>query len=79
MLHGLEQLDGMNGDAIRLLRSAVAAQDWQLCREILRFLHSIDDSGAALQSALAETQIIAAEADTQLSVVVTEGNGSATH
>lgn len=48
----------MNGDAIRLLRSAVAAQDWQLCREILRFLHSIDDTGAALQSALVETQIV---------------------
>ncbi|KAI8995415.1 RIC1-domain-containing protein [Trametes punicea] len=58
VLHGLEQLDGMNGDAIRLLRSAVAAQDWQLCREILRFLHSIDDTGAALQSALVETQIL---------------------
>ncbi|PIL29662.1 hypothetical protein GSI_08299 [Ganoderma sinense ZZ0214-1] len=58
VLHGLEQLDGMNGDAIRLLRSAVAAQDWQLCREILRFLHSIDDTGAALQSALVETRIV---------------------
>ncbi len=58
MLHGLEQLDGMNADAIRLLRSATSAQDWQLCREILRFLHSIDDTGAALQSALVETQII---------------------
>ncbi|TBU47374.1 RIC1-domain-containing protein [Dichomitus squalens] len=58
VLHGLEQLDGMNGDAIRLLRCAVAAQDWQLCREILRFLHSIDDTGAALQAALVETQIL---------------------
>ncbi|TFK93553.1 RIC1-domain-containing protein [Polyporus arcularius HHB13444] len=58
VLHGLEQLDGMNADAIRLLRSATSAQDWQLCREILRFLHSIDDTGAALQSALVETQII---------------------
>ncbi|KAJ8501555.1 hypothetical protein ONZ51_g555 [Trametes cubensis] len=72
VLHGLEQLDGMNGDAIRLLRSAVAAQDWQLCREILRFLHSIDDTGAALQSALVETQIVPA-GDSQLG----QGNGNA--
>ncbi|KAI0359068.1 RIC1-domain-containing protein [Trametes cingulata] len=72
VLHGLEQLDGMNGDAIRLLRSAVAAQDWQLCREILRFLHSIDDSGAALQSALVETQILPS-VDSQLG----QGNGNA--
>ncbi|KAI0374480.1 RIC1-domain-containing protein [Pilatotrama ljubarskyi] len=72
VLHGLEQLDGMNGDAIRLLRSAVAAQDWQLCREILRFLHSIDDTGAALQSALVETQILPS-VDSQLG----RGNGNA--
>ncbi|KAI0724240.1 RIC1-domain-containing protein [Cerioporus squamosus] len=72
VLHGLEQLDGMNADAIRLLRSAISAQDWQLCREILRFLHSIDDTGAALQSALAETQIIPS-ADSELG----QGNGSA--
>ncbi|CDO70231.1 hypothetical protein BN946_scf184942.g31 [Trametes cinnabarina] len=58
ILHGLEQLDNTNGDAIRLLRSAVTAQEWQLCREILRFLHSIDDTGAALQTALVETQIL---------------------
>ncbi|KAI0639098.1 RIC1-domain-containing protein [Trametes polyzona] len=72
VLHGLEQLDGMNGDAIRLLRSASAAQDWQLCREILRFLHSIDDTGAALQSALVETQIVPST-DSQLG----QGNGNA--
>ncbi|KAI0762695.1 RIC1-domain-containing protein [Fomes fomentarius] len=72
VLHGLEQLDGMNGDAIRLLRNAISAQDWQLCREILRFLHSIDDTGAALQSALLETQIVP-PSDSQLG----HGNGSA--
>ncbi|KAI0735483.1 RIC1-domain-containing protein [Earliella scabrosa] len=72
VLHGLEQLDGMNGDANRLLRSAVSAQDWQLCREILRFLHSIDDTGAALQSALLETQIVL-PSDSRLG----QGNGSA--
>ncbi|KAI0823049.1 RIC1-domain-containing protein [Trametes gibbosa] len=70
VLHGLEQLDGMNGDAIRLLRSATSAQDWQLCREILRFLHSIDDTGAALQNALVETQIVP-------SGQLGQGNGSA--
>lgn len=64
----------MNGDAIRLLRSAVAAHDWQLCREILRFLHSIDDTGAALQTALVETQIVPS-ADSQLGQI--DGNGTA--
>ncbi|KAI9444961.1 RIC1-domain-containing protein [Lactarius indigo] len=54
VLHSLEQLDTGHDDAFRLLRSAVAAKDWQLCRELLRFLHSMDDSGAVLKEALAQ-------------------------
>lgn len=54
VLHNLEQLDEKHNDVIRLLQSAVAAKDWQLCRELLRFLHSVDDTGAALQGALAQ-------------------------
>ena len=52
MLHNLEQLDENNHDAIRLLEVAIDANDWQLCKEILRFLHSIDDTGDALRDAL---------------------------
>ena len=63
VLHGLEQLEGMNGDATRLLRSALAAEDWQLCRELLRFLHSIDESGAALRNALQETDLLSLPSD----------------
>lgn len=58
VLHNLEQLDENSSDAIRLLRNAVQAKDWQLCRELLRFLHSIDDTGAALRNALAETDVL---------------------
>ncbi|KAI0257303.1 RIC1-domain-containing protein [Lactifluus subvellereus] len=54
VLHSLEQLDTGHDDAFRLLKSAVAAKDWQLCRELLRFLHSMDDSGAVLKEALAQ-------------------------
>jgi hypothetical protein len=54
VLHSLEQLDSGHDDAFRLLRSAVEAKDWQLCRELLRFLHSMDDSGAILKEALAQ-------------------------
>ncbi|KAJ3871068.1 RIC1-domain-containing protein, partial [Lentinula edodes] len=50
-----EQLDEKNVDAIRLLKSAMEEKDWQLCRELLRFLRSIDDSGVALRDALAQT------------------------
>jgi len=58
VLHNLEQREENNKDAIRLLQSAIDAQDWQLCREILRFLHSIDDTGTALRHALTQTNMI---------------------
>jgi hypothetical protein len=58
VLHNLEQLDEDNNDAVRLLKSAVEGKDWQLCRELLRFLHSIDDTGAALRNALSKTGVV---------------------
>lgn len=58
VLHNLEQLDEDNDDAVRLLKSAVEGKDWQLCRELLRFLHSIDDTGAALRNALSKTGVV---------------------
>jgi len=58
ILHNLEQLDEDNADAVRLLKSAVEGKDWQLCRELLRFLHSIDDTGMALRNALSKAGVI---------------------
>ncbi|KAF5377213.1 hypothetical protein D9615_006326 [Tricholomella constricta] len=58
VLHNLEQLDEDNDDAVRLLKSAVDGKDWQLCRELLRFLHSVDDTGAALRKALSKTNVV---------------------
>ncbi|KAH9937401.1 RIC1-domain-containing protein [Fomitopsis serialis] len=62
VLHGLDQLDadGVGGDAVRLLRSAITVKDWQLCREILRFLHFIDETGGALRKALSEADVVPA-------------------
>ncbi|EMD41642.1 hypothetical protein CERSUDRAFT_128592 [Gelatoporia subvermispora B] len=58
VLHNLEQLDNMHSDAVRLIKSAISVKDWQLCREILRFLHSIDDTGTTLRDCLQETGLI---------------------
>ncbi|TFK57640.1 RIC1-domain-containing protein [Heliocybe sulcata] len=57
VLHTLEQLDESNEDAHRLLKVAIQEEDWQLCRELIRFLRSIDESGSALQDALAKANI----------------------
>ena len=54
----MEQLDESHGHAARLLSSAVATSDWQLCRELMRFLHSIDDTGAALKHVLSQTNLM---------------------
>ncbi|KAG6891075.1 hypothetical protein C0995_014164 [Termitomyces sp. Mi166 len=58
VLHNLEQLDENNDDAVRLLQKAVDGKDWQLCRELLRFLHSVDDTGTALRTALSKTNVV---------------------
>ncbi|KAF8912940.1 RIC1-domain-containing protein [Gymnopilus junonius] len=58
VLHNLEQLDENSTEAIRLLISAVEGKDWQLCRELLRFLHSIDDTGQALRNALSQVDLV---------------------
>ncbi|KAJ6574685.1 RIC1-domain-containing protein [Mycena capillaripes] len=57
VLHNLEQLDEKHNDVIRLLESAVTAKDWQLCRELLRFLRSVDDTGTALRNALEQVNL----------------------
>jgi hypothetical protein len=58
VLHTLEQLDEDHRDVVRLLRSAIDGKDWQLCKELLRFLKSIDESGKALQDAVEITGLI---------------------
>jgi len=54
----LEQLDESYSHAARLLSRAVAACDWQLCRELMRFLHSIDETGVALKHVLSQTNLM---------------------
>jgi len=58
VLHNLEQLDESHSHAARLLSSAVGTCDWQLCRELMRFLHSIDETGTALKRVLSQTNIM---------------------
>ena len=61
VLHTLEQLDDSQGDAVRLLRTAMASKEWQLCKDVLRFLRSIDESGAALRTAVKDAGILELE------------------
>ncbi|KAH8917166.1 RIC1-domain-containing protein [Atractiella rhizophila] len=60
VLHNLESLEQSSKDTVRLLKAAMAAQDWALCKELLRFLYSLDDSGQILEAALEEANAIPA-------------------
>ncbi|KAL8291705.1 hypothetical protein RQP46_001963 [Phenoliferia psychrophenolica] len=54
VLHNLEPLEQSSRDTVRLLKAAMAAGEWMLCRELLRFLYSLDRSGMVLRTALSE-------------------------
>ncbi|KAL7408850.1 RIC1-domain-containing protein [Mrakia frigida] len=61
VLHNLEQLDDSSTDTVRLLRAAMAAGEWNLCKDLLRFLHSVDESGTVLRDAIKELAIFEKE------------------
>ncbi|WRT68724.1 uncharacterized protein IL334_005704 [Kwoniella shivajii] len=60
VLHGLGEGEEID-DTIRLLRQAINAKEYHLCKELLRFLHSIDDSGSALTLAVNQVGILTSE------------------
>ncbi|KAK4690054.1 RAB6A-GEF complex partner protein 1, partial [Tremellales sp. Uapishka_1] len=59
-------------DTIRLLRKALDAGEFHLCKELLRFLHSIDESGKALQIAIEEIGILPPPPPAVATIMVTE-------
>lgn len=56
VMHTLEEADDA-ADTVRLLRLAIERDETQLCKELLRFLRSIDESGEALRRAVKEVGI----------------------
>lgn len=57
VLHAFESESFHVHDFARLLRMAASAQDWDLCRELARFLVGIDTTGNTLRAALAEANL----------------------
>ncbi|KAK7204490.1 RIC1-domain-containing protein, partial [Myxozyma melibiosi] len=52
ILHSLEQHEDTSSDMIRLFSAAVEKEDWDLCKELARFLTALDNSGNTLRQAL---------------------------
>ncbi|KAK9476229.1 RIC1-domain-containing protein [Lipomyces japonicus] len=58
ILHTMEQLEDSSQDMIRLFSAAVESQDWDLCKELARFLVALDSSGNTLREALKHVKIL---------------------
>jgi len=48
----MEKLSSSSQDMVRLFSRAVAEEDWDLCKELARFLTALDNSGKTLKEAL---------------------------
>ncbi|GAA6063151.1 hypothetical protein JCM10212_006309 [Sporobolomyces blumeae] len=58
VLHNLEPVEQSSKDTVRLLTTAMEAGEWTLCRELLRFLYSLDRTGSILRAALSESSAL---------------------
>ncbi|KAJ4301820.1 WD40 repeat protein [Kalmusia sp. IMI 367209] len=52
VLHTFEELSSTGDQVVRLLQRAKEEQDWELCKELARFLMALDESGATLRKTL---------------------------
>lgn len=52
VLHTFEELSSSSEQLVRLLGRARDEGDWELCKELARFLTALDESGATLREAL---------------------------
>ncbi|RHZ64136.1 hypothetical protein Glove_326g54 [Diversispora epigaea] len=57
VLHTLEPSSDNSKDTIRLLSKAMESEDYELSKELIRFLNSIDGSGNTLKEALSTIQL----------------------
>lgn len=52
VLHNLDELEAGDKQVTHLLEQAKAAKDWELCKELARFLMALDETGKTLRDAL---------------------------
>lgn len=52
VLHTLEELEAATEQPVRLLTRAMAEGDWDLCKELARFLAALDDTGEVLREVM---------------------------
>ena len=57
VLHNFNDLDSSSQQCVRLLQRAKEEGEWELCKELARFLLALDASGDTLREALAKIEL----------------------
>lgn len=79
VLHTLEEAGSASTDSeqcVRLLQKAKESGDWELCKELARFLMALDESGNELRKALQKIGLQPAHSSGESSVTNESGNPS---
>ncbi|KAI0025469.1 RIC1-domain-containing protein [Xylariomycetidae sp. FL0641] len=81
ILHTFEELETASEQSVRLFSRAIREEDWELCKELARFLAAMDESGETLREAMELVNVrVRKESDdtdimTRLSVPLRKSNG----
>lgn len=52
ILHTFDELSAASEQSVRLFSRAIREEDWELCKELARFLAAMDESGETLREAM---------------------------
>lgn len=63
ILHTFEELETASEQSVRLLARAMREGDWDLCKELARFLAALDETGDTLNEAMEMAKALAGTAD----------------
>lgn len=58
VLHTLDELGSSTEQSVRLLSQAMREGDWELCKELARFLAAMDETGETLQEAMSMVEVV---------------------
>ncbi|KPM34397.1 hypothetical protein AK830_g12173 [Neonectria ditissima] len=58
VLHTLDELGSSTEQSVRLLSQAMREGDWELCKELARFLAAMDETGETLQEAMRMVEVV---------------------
>lgn len=76
VLHSLSEMQSTSPQVIRLLRKAMERGEWELCKELARFLMALDETGATLREALALVEMPGTPSSSGTAIKIGDANGA---